>query len=80
VAFLQRELGLDSERVVAAGDSGNDREMFETGFKGILPANALDELRAIANQPWHYYSSLPAGRGVMDGLRHFGFVTGAFSD
>lgn len=74
VEFLQRELGLDPERVVVAGDSGNDREMFETRYKGIVPANALDELKAIANQPWHYHSSLPAGRGVLEGLRHFGFV------
>ncbi len=74
VAFLQKELCLDPQRVVVAGDSGNDREMFETGFKGIVPANALDELKAIANQPWHYHSPLPAGRGVLEGLRHFGFV------
>lgn len=77
VAFLQKELGLDPERVVVAGDSGNDREMFETRFKGILPANALDELKAIANQPWHYHSPLPAGRGVLEGLHHFGFVKGS---
>ena len=74
VEFLQQELGLSPERVVVAGDSGNDREMFETGFKGIVPVNALDELKAIARQPHHYQSPLPAGRGVLDGLCHFGFV------
>ncbi len=74
VAFLQKQLGLDPERVVVAGDSGNDREMFETGFKGIVPANALAELKAIANRPWHYHSPLPAGRGVLEGLHHFGFI------
>jgi hydroxymethylpyrimidine pyrophosphatase-like HAD family hydrolase len=74
VEFLQRELGIKSERVVVAGDSGNDREMFETGFKGIVPANALDELKAVARHPWHYQSPLPAGLGVLDGLCHFGFI------
>jgi hydroxymethylpyrimidine pyrophosphatase-like HAD family hydrolase len=74
VQFLQHELGLDPARVVVAGDSGNDRPMFETGFKGIVPANALLELKAIASQPWHYHSSLPVGRGVIDGLHHFGFI------
>jgi sucrose-phosphate synthase len=71
---LQQELGLDPERVVVAGDSGNDSEMFDTGFKGIVPVNALDELKAAACRPWHYHSPLPVARGVLDGLRHFGFV------
>ncbi|HTX91361.1 MAG TPA: HAD family hydrolase [Anaerolineales bacterium] len=74
VEFLQRELGIDPARVVVAGDSGNDREMFETAFRGILPVNALDELKAVARPSRHYQSPLPAGQGVLDGLRHFGFV------
>lgn len=74
VRFLGEELDLDPERIIVAGDSGNDREMFETGFKGILPVNALDELKAIANQPWHYQSLLPAALGILDGLRHFDFI------
>jgi hydroxymethylpyrimidine pyrophosphatase-like HAD family hydrolase len=74
VRFLQNELGLDPERVIVAGDSGNDRQMFETEFKGVLPANALDEIKAVATQPWHYHSPYPAARGVLDGLCHFGFL------
>jgi hydroxymethylpyrimidine pyrophosphatase-like HAD family hydrolase len=72
--FLQRELGLDPTRVVVAGDSGNDSEMFETGFKGIVPGNAQEELKVVACRPWHYHSPWPAARGVLDGLRRFGFV------
>ncbi len=75
--FLQAEFNLPPERVVVTGDAGNDLEMFRTSFQGILPANALPELRNYATRPWHYHSSLPAGRGVLDGLRHFGFLTAA---
>jgi hydroxymethylpyrimidine pyrophosphatase-like HAD family hydrolase len=74
VRFLGGELGLSADRIVVAGDSGNDREMFETGFKGILPVNALDELKTIANQPWHFKSPLPAALGILDGLRYFDFI------
>jgi len=74
VQFLQQELGLDSERVIVAGDAGNDRQMFATGFKGILPSNALDELKNAACSPWHYQSPFPAARGVLDGLKYFGFI------
>jgi hydroxymethylpyrimidine pyrophosphatase-like HAD family hydrolase len=65
---------VDESRVVLAGDSGNDRQMFETGFKGIIPVNALEELKLVTSQSWHYHSPLPAARGVLDGLRHFGFI------
>jgi hydroxymethylpyrimidine pyrophosphatase-like HAD family hydrolase len=61
--------------VAVAGDSGNDRQMFETEYKGIVPVNALDELKALASKPWHYHSPYPAARGVLDGLRHFGFTS-----
>jgi len=72
--FLQKQLGLSAEQVVIAGDSGNDRQMFETEFKGIIPVNAFDELKVLARKPWHYHSRYPAARGVFDGLRHFGFI------
>jgi hydroxymethylpyrimidine pyrophosphatase-like HAD family hydrolase len=74
VEFLRQELGLELDQVVVAGDTGNDRAMFETDFPGILPANALNELKAAACQPRHFQSSLPAGRGVLDGLCHFGLL------
>jgi sucrose-phosphate synthase len=74
VRFLQRELGLDPARVIVAGDTGNDKEMFDTGFKGVVPVNALEELKVAACQSWHYHSSFTAGRSVIDGLCHFGFV------
>jgi hydroxymethylpyrimidine pyrophosphatase-like HAD family hydrolase len=74
VRFLQQQLGLEQNRVVVAGDSGNDRQMFETPYVGIIPSNALDELKTLARQPWHYHSPHPAARGVLDGLRHFGLL------
>jgi sucrose-6F-phosphate phosphohydrolase len=74
VEFLQRELKLDPLQVVVAGDSGNDLEMFQTEFQGIIPVNALEELKAAARPPRHYLSTLPAGRAVFDGLCHFGFL------
>jgi hydroxymethylpyrimidine pyrophosphatase-like HAD family hydrolase len=74
VQFLQRELGMDPARVVVAGDAGNDRQMFETNFKGILPSNARPELQAFARASWHYHSPYPAARGVLDGLEYFGLI------
>lgn len=74
VGFLQKQLGLSHGQVVVAGDAGNDRQMFEAGYKGIVPVNALDELKALACEAWHYHSPYPAARGVLDGLSQFGFI------
>jgi hydroxymethylpyrimidine pyrophosphatase-like HAD family hydrolase len=68
VLYLQQVLGLPPERVIVAGDTGNDAQMFQTGLRGILPANALDELKQIAVQPWHYPSPFAYAQGVLDGL------------
>lgn len=73
--FLQQHLGLDHARVLVAGDTGNDRQMFETGLQGVVPANALDELKRMAVQPWHYHSPFSHAFGVLDGLRHFGLAS-----
>lgn len=74
VRFLLKELKLDPARIVVAGDSGNDKEMFETGFKGIIPCNATDELKLTACELWHYQSPFPGAHGVLDGLCYYGFV------
>lgn len=74
VCFLQEQLGLHPDQVMVAGDAGNDRQMFETDYQGVVPFNGLDELKAIATRPMHYHSPYPAARGVLDGLRHFGFT------
>ncbi len=60
--------------MAVAGDSDNDRQMFETPFNGIIPCNALDELKTLTRQPWHYHSPQPFALGVLDGLRHFGVI------
>ncbi len=74
VSFLQKQLGFTPQQVIVAGDSGNDRQMFETPYQGIVPSNALDELKEFARKPWHYHSPYPAAHGVLDGLLHFGFL------
>ena len=77
VTFLQSELSVDRDRVVVAGDSGNDCELFEAGFPGVVVANAQEEILACIREPFHYRSGLPGARGVLDGLEHFGLVTRA---
>jgi len=72
--FLGEALRILRARSVVAGDSGNDRSLFETGLSGILPSNALPELVVHARAPQHVRSQYPAARGVLDGLCRLGFL------
>lgn len=73
--WLIARLGVSPERVLVAGDSGNDISMFElTGVRGIVVGNALAELRERARGPGSFRSPRPAAAGVLDGLAHFGVL------
>ena len=61
--------GWDRNRVVACGDSGNDREMLDAAPHAVVVANAQPELKN-----WSaahvFHATHPAGRGVRQGLLH----------
>ncbi len=70
------------ERVLYAGDSGNDLAAFLGGFAGILVGNAPTPLRdrlreareASAGEMRIHFAEAPFAAGVLEGLRHFGVV------
>ncbi len=77
-AFLQTALSVQPERTVVCGDSGNDLSMFEaTESRGIIVGNAKPELRS-----WYqtqssseiYLAQAHCAGGILEGLRHFGFI------
>lgn len=76
IRFLIGHLHLTPRQVIVAGDSGNDRSMFEEFAQGIIVANAQPELKR-----WAETSGAPAylarqsfAAGVEEGLRHFGVL------
>lgn len=71
VEFLRRRLGIESDRVIVAGDSANDRDMFVAPFKGIVVANADETLKAVSG-PHVYHARSDCAAGVLEGLRHWG--------
>ncbi|KXG84611.1 HAD-IIB family hydrolase [Agrobacterium bohemicum] len=68
---IHLDIGLDE--VVVAGDTGNDRAMFELpGVRGIVVSNALPELKGLAVDKDHVFCAPDAeADGVMSGLRHW---------
>lgn len=82
VHFLLRQLGLDMDHVVYAGDSGNDEHAFKSGLKGIVVNNAdpklITTLKAWADNDVKrsklFFATRPFIAGVHEGCRHFGLL------
>lgn len=75
LAWLCERLGITIDRVLVAGDSGNDIEMFALPrVNGLLVANALPELSAAVHRPRTFLARCPMADGVIDGLQHFGVL------
>ena len=77
IQFLTQYLGLVSDNVVVAGDSGNDSSMFETFEKGIVVGNAKEELIEAEKDRENssvYFATKEYAAGVEEGLLHFGVL------
>lgn len=73
LAWLGEALGIGLDQVVVAGDTDNDRSMFELpGVRGIVVGNALPELRALGrDNPDIFNATRPHALGVLQGLAHW---------
>lgn len=78
LAWLCGQLHIGLDESVVAGDTGNDRAMFElNGVRGVIVGNALPELVSMANSNGRFYlSGATEADGVIEGLRHWGLDMG----
>ena len=76
IRYLLEHLELDPDRLIVAGDSGNDLSMFEAFPCGIVVANAQPELHILreAADSEHFFATAKCAGGVAEGLRHFGLL------
>jgi sucrose-6F-phosphate phosphohydrolase len=70
VAFLANRWQIEAERIVVAGDSGNDAEMFRAEYRGIVVGNAQPELKSLKS-PRIYHASSMFAAGVLEGLKYW---------
>jgi sucrose-6F-phosphate phosphohydrolase len=78
IQYIIQVLDLEAGKVIVAGDSGNDRSMFDKFNHGIIVANAQPELKRLQEEsvsPNHYFAQNKFAAGVTEGLRHFGVLT-----
>jgi sucrose phosphatase-like protein len=68
--YLASRWHIDSERIIVAGDSGNDADMFRAEYRGIVVGNAQPELKRLKS-PRVYHATAAFAGGVLEGLQHW---------
>jgi len=71
--FICQKWSIPMDCVYAAGDSGNDLEMFRGPVKGIVVGNRSPELEIIKTGKGIFLAKSPAAEGITEGLMHYGF-------
>jgi sucrose-6F-phosphate phosphohydrolase len=69
-AFLAQRWEIPPERVLVCGNSANDAALFIEPFRGVVVANAHEELRALAGERV-YLATQPFALGVLEGLQYW---------
>lgn len=68
VHHVARRLGLALDRVIVAGDSGNDADMIEACPRAVVVANCEEELRMLGLKSGAFMATRPHAAGVLEGL------------
>lgn len=72
VRHVARLLGIPSARILACGDSGNDRELLTMGTPAAMVANAQQELADLPRDV--YRCATPYASGILEALGYFGWL------
>lgn len=73
VRYLSYKWGIPLERVLTAGDSGNDEEMLIGTTLGVIVGNHSQELDHLKGKYKVYFAKAPFVRGVLEGIQHHHF-------
>lgn len=74
IQFLGHKWSISLRDTFAAGDSGNDVDMFRGPIRGIIVGNKSEELNDIKPSKTVYIAKEPASAGIMEGLEHYGLL------
>ncbi|MNE29934.1 Mannosylfructose-phosphate phosphatase [compost metagenome] len=74
IKFLCRKWAIPLSCVVAAGDSGNDIDMFRGSIKGIIVGNRSAELADYETTKSVYVAKGSASSGILEGLRYYKII------
>lgn len=73
IRFLCFKWDLPPERLLVAGDSGNDADMLTGDTLGVVVANHTGELEWLHDHYRVYFASQPHALGILEGIEHYDF-------
>jgi sucrose-phosphate synthase len=73
IRFLAHKWSLPPDRVLVAGDSGNDADMLAGETLGVVVRNHTPELETLRDHPRIFFSPKSHAWGILDGIRHYDF-------
>lgn len=73
VRFVAHRWGVPMERVLVAGDSGNDEGMLAGRSLGVVVANYSPELEKLRNAERIHFAERPYAWGILEGVEHYDF-------
>lgn len=73
VRFVAHRWGVPMDRVLVAGDSGNDEEMLSGNSLGVVVANYSPELEKLRTADDVFFSSKQHAWGILEGVEKYDF-------
>jgi sucrose-phosphate synthase len=74
VRYLSQKWSTPLRNCILCGDSGNDLDMMQTAFKGVVVSNYAPELEVLRERKDILFTSQPATLGVLEGLKTFKLI------
>jgi sucrose-phosphate synthase len=74
VRHLLWKWGFSSEKVLVAGDSGNDAGMLLGRTLGVVVGNHSRELNRLRKRPRVYFAQATHAAGILEGIRYYNFL------
>ncbi len=75
VRFISLKWGIPIQRILTAGDSGNDRGMLEGEALSVVVGNRSPELKTLEeNHPRIYFAKGEYAWGILEGIGHYKFL------
>lgn len=74
IRYLSMKWKLPLDRMLIAGDSGNDEEMLRGDVLGVVVANHTEELECLRDHARLLFADKPYAWGVIEGLDYFDFL------
>ncbi|MDA8080261.1 MAG: HAD-IIB family hydrolase [Actinomycetota bacterium] len=73
IRYLSYKWSVPLEKILVAGDSGNDEEMLEGRTLGVVVGNYSPELERLRGHHQIYFAKSSYALGVLEGIEHYHF-------